>query len=301
MQSIRSLRGVAAVATLGVLGAVVATTGNHLRTAGTRADGELVYLPDARLLRPLVLGYNNVLADLLWFRTISYFGEHFRGDREYPWLGRMCDIVTDLDPRAEHVYRFAGLILPWAAHQPDEGIRLLAKGVANLPGSWLLRYHLGMTYYFFKRDTARAAASLVEAARLPDAPPLVGRLAVLLQAKQRGAASTLEFLRQMRETTTSPQMREVLERSIAEAEAALSIERLEEFVHTHRERTGHFPSDIAELVRAGFLAGEPPDPFGGHWMIDQQSGQVRSSTGRVPLAVHTTPLERNGFKTEGAE
>src|SRR5882724_9162111 len=63
MQSIRSLRGVAALATLGVLGSVVATTGSHLRRAGTRASSEVVYLPDARVLRPLVLGYNNVLAD----------------------------------------------------------------------------------------------------------------------------------------------------------------------------------------------------------------------------------------------
>src|SRR5438067_1777722 len=208
MSSVRSLRAVMGVASLCVLGAIVADTGNRLRHAGVPTTaGEFVYVPDANLLRPMALGYNNVLADLLWFRAISYFGEHYQGNREYPWLARMCDLVTDLDPRAEHVYRFAGLILPWAAHRTDDGIRMLSKGVTNLPRSWVLRYHLGMTYYFFKHDAAHAAEYLGQAARLPGASPLVARLAVLLRARQQGAATTLEFLHQMREESTSPQVR----------------------------------------------------------------------------------------------
>src|SRR5215510_12440046 len=99
MSSVRSLRAVMGVASLCVLGAIVADTGNRLRHAGVPTAKEFVYVPDAHLLRPMALGYNNVLADLLWFRTISYFGEHYRGNRQYPWLARMCDLVTDLDPR----------------------------------------------------------------------------------------------------------------------------------------------------------------------------------------------------------
>src|SRR5438132_1710614 len=99
------------------------------RQAVTQQEStELVYVPPAKFLKVVALGYQHTLADLLWFRTISYFGHHYWGNRVYPWLGYMCDVVTDLDPRAEHVYRFGGLILPWEADRVDDGIALLQKG-----------------------------------------------------------------------------------------------------------------------------------------------------------------------------
>jgi hypothetical protein len=61
---------------VGLLGVVVTATSVRLQSLAPDSSGtaEVVYLPDARLLRPLVLGYDNVLANVLWFRTISYFG-----------------------------------------------------------------------------------------------------------------------------------------------------------------------------------------------------------------------------------
>ena len=117
---------------------------------------ELVYLPPARFLKLVSLGYQHALADVLWFRTTGYFGRHYRSDRIYPWLAYMCNVVTDLDPAAQHVYRFAGLILPWEADGVDDGIALLEKGSRNLPDAWELSYMLGFSYYFFKDDLATA-------------------------------------------------------------------------------------------------------------------------------------------------
>src|SRR5215831_18573347 len=148
------IRVAALIVALGALAAVVAVTGTRLdraATAAARAD-EPVYLPRAEYLRPISFGWQNVLADVLWFRTISYFGEHYRGDRTYPWLAQMCDLVTDLDPRAEHVYRFGGVLLPWEAGEVDAGVRLLEKGIAVFPDSWTLHYYLGVVRYLFQHD-----------------------------------------------------------------------------------------------------------------------------------------------------
>ena len=132
------------------------------------------------------LGWHNVLADVLWFRTISYFGEHYRSDRTYPWLAQMCDLVTDLDPRAEHVYRFAGVILPWEADQVEAGIRLLEKGVRQFPDSWLLHYYLGFNYYFFKNDFDARSRTCAAALALPGAHPNVGAAGRHARAQQYG-------------------------------------------------------------------------------------------------------------------
>src|SRR5574341_54019 len=104
---------------------------------------EFIYLPPTRFLRAVALGYEHALADVLWFRTINYFGRHYRSDGVYPWLASMCDAVTDLDPQAEHVYRFGGVILPWEARRIEDGLALLEKGTRNLPHSWRLRYMVG--------------------------------------------------------------------------------------------------------------------------------------------------------------
>lgn len=144
------------------LGAAVTYSSRQLATTEevTAAEQEPVYLPDVRFLNLASLGYRNALADVLWFRTINYFGKHFRSDRLYPWLAQMCDLVTDLDPRSKHVYLFAGFLLPWEAQLPDAGVRMLEKGAAQFPDTWEMHYYLGFTLYFFKDDVAGALPHL---------------------------------------------------------------------------------------------------------------------------------------------
>jgi hypothetical protein len=294
MRAVAADGRVVGVAALGLLAALAGTAGVQLERAPATGEpaAALVYLPDARLLRPLVLGYDNVLANVVWFRTISYFGEHYTGDHLYPWLARMCDLVTDLDPRAEHVYRFAGLVLPWEAGEVGEGIRLLQKGLRVFPRSWTLRYYLGIVRYVFQQDVAGAADDIRQAAELPDAPPIVARFAALLEARRSGPETTIAILEQMREHVTSPEARAVIDRSILDARVAWDVERLNGLVATYRERTGAFPADLGALVDAGLLRGVPPDPYGGVYEVDPTSGTVRSSTGRVPTELQQSPRAR---------
>jgi hypothetical protein len=285
-------RAVPGFAGLVALAALVTWTGTRLdeRRAAFTAPDELVYLPDAQRLRPLALGYDNVLADLVWFRTIDYFGAHYASDRAYPWLEAMCHLVTDLDPRAKHVYRFAALILPWETHDPDAAIRLLKKGTRALPDAWMLYYHLGVLHYLFKADYDAAAAYLTRGAQKPGAPGFVARFAAILQTKRQGPQTTIAILEQMRAQATTTEAREVIERSLRDAQAAWDMRVLEETVAKYRTRAGRLPGSLEELVTAGLLRTVPPDRHGGVYELDPATGAVRSSTGHKPLALHTSPL-----------
>ena len=271
-----------------VVGAAVAKA--HLEKSPPAATARFVYLPKAEYLRPMSLGFANVLADILWFRAINYFGLHYRSDRLYPWLAHMCDLVTDLDPRAEHVYRFAGVILPWESGEADEGIRLLEKGTRTFPDSWLLNYWLGFNYYFFKSDFAKAAFYLDRAASLPGAHPNAARLAALLYERQYGPETALAFLSEMERNADSDQMREVVRRNIIEARLADDIERLNDAVTAYRNEFGRIPASVAALVEAGLISQPPVEPFGGSYVIDPRSGTVSSSSGRLPPRLHESPL-----------
>lgn len=245
-----------------------------------------IYLPQARYLRPLSLGYELALSDLLWFRTISYFGEHYRSDRTYPWLAYMCNLVTDLDPRADYVYRFGGMILPWEAHQVDAGIEMLEKGVRALPDSWMLHYWLGFSYYFFRADYDGALAHLERSAQLPGVHPTSAALAASLRAQQYGPETALTFLQEIARDTDSAQMREVARGQMREAQLAIDLARVTAAVAAYRERTGALPASVQSLVEAHLLPAIPQDPFGGTYEIDAQTGAVRSSSGHKPLQLH---------------
>jgi len=286
------------VAILIALSAVIAVTAPRLDRRSPSGEEPLVYLPKAEYLRPLSLGYELVLADVLWFRTISYFGKHFRGDRLYPWLAHMCNLVTDLDPRAERVYRFGGMILPWEAGQADAGIELLEKGIKVLPESWLLHYWVGFNYYFFKNDLASAVEHMRRAAVLPGAHANAARFAAVLAAEHRGPETALRFLNEMHRQVDSEEMREVVNEHIASARLAMHLEQLNQAVSSYRDRRGEIPRSVSQLLEEGFLLEAPQDPFGGVYVIDPETGKVSSSTGKEPSKLHRSKLRERQMRGE---
>jgi len=275
-----TLRALEILAVLLLCAVAAAWTDARLGERLGRVDSaELVYLPPPAFLKTVSFGYRRALADVLWFRAISYFGKHYRSDRVYTWLAHMCDVVTDLDPRAEHVYRFGGVILPWEADRIDDGIALLEKGTRNIPDSWRLHYMLGFSYYFFKNDLAAAGHALETGMRLPGAPEFVSRLTATIMAADRGPDAAAAFLAEVERTAPSEEMRGAIRQRIQELGLVHSIDQIENGLRTFRERTGHLPAALEELVTTGILSAIPPDPFGGHYVFDPHSGEVQSSIG----------------------
>lgn len=271
-----------------LFGSIVTVAGKRLDHQPTPSETSSapIYLPQARFLRPMSLGYHTVLADMLWFRTISYFGEHYRSDRVYPWLAYMCDLVTDLDPRADYVYRFGGMVLPWEANQAEEGIKLLEKGVAVLPDSWLLHYWLGFSYYFFRNDYERALQHMSLAAQLPGQHPHATRLAALLHQHEYGPETTMNFLEEMARNADTDEVREVLRNQMREARLSADLERIGTAVAAYRDRFGEFPHSLSALVGTNLLNEIPPDPFGGVYRLDPTTGAVSSSTAHQPSRLY---------------
>ena len=283
--------------------ATIAWTDRALQSQLRAADDrqELIYLPPTRFLKLVSLGYQHALADVLWFRTISYFGRHYRTDRVYPWLAYMCDVVTDLDPAAQHVYRFGGLILPWEADHIDDGIALLEKGSRNLPDSWELSYMLGFSYYFFKDDLATAVQALQHATLLPDAPPFVTRLATVIESAHQGAERAIEFLTELERRGTNEEIRGAIRERIRELVLARDIDALDTAVATFQATFHRMPVQLTELVSAGVLAAIPREPFGGAYVLDVATGHVRSNLGHQPLRPGSSAFREHFLKNRHVE
>jgi hypothetical protein len=251
-------------------------------------EDRLVYVPDPRMLRIVSLGHSAAVADLLWFRTISYFGKHYRTDRLYPWLDRMCDAVTDLDPKAEHVYRFGGVILPWEANRPDDGIALLEKGLRHFPDSWYLHWLTGFSYYFFRDNLSQAAFHLGRAAALPGSHPDVARLAAVVYAHGYDLDAAESFLRQLGASTQSEDLRSVLSLRLAELKLGRDLEALSDGVAAYTARTGNPPRSLEALVSSGILPQLPAEPFGGRYVWDADRQAVITTSGHAPLKLYVS-------------
>jgi hypothetical protein len=236
------------------------------------------------------LGYQRALADVLWFRAISYFGHHYRSDGVYRWLANLCDAVTDLDPQAEHAYAFGGVILPWEASQVDEGITLLEKGVRNLPDSWRLQYLLGFNYYFFTGDLDAASRRLETAARVPGAPAFLGPLAATVQASHYGPDDAIAFLAELERADPRGEAAGVVRKRRLELTLARDIDALGRALSEFARRYGRPAQHLDELVATGVVSEIPAEPFGGQYILEPTSGEVRTTSGHKPVRMGSSAM-----------
>ena len=154
--------------------------------------GEAMVLPRATVLRPLLLGFHPLIADLYWLRTIQYFGKHIQTDRQYPHLYPLADFVTGLDPHFVDAYRLGGLFLSIARRYP-EAIALYENGYAKNPQRWELPYDLGRLYYLEMKDDAQALHWWKIADNLPGRPLYLPRFIARLYARTGSLETALEL------------------------------------------------------------------------------------------------------------
>ena len=126
------------------------------RLGGFRAQEEVLYLWDGEHVKRLFPGFESLMADLYWLRTVQYFGGHlhFDTERDFDLLEPLVDITTTLDPRFELAYRYGATFLaepyPNGAGRPEAAVALLEKGVRNNPENWRLHWDLGHFRYLFE-------------------------------------------------------------------------------------------------------------------------------------------------------
>ncbi len=244
--------------------------------------GEVLYLPDGTALQTVSFGFDNFVADILWFNTISYFGKHFKSDRNYEWLNHMCHLVTDLDPRAYYVFEFCGTMLAWEANEPKKAYQILTKAMEAEPDRWNYPYLRGFTSMYFLEDPEAAREDFVRAAALPNAEPFVARLAAQ-EMVLSDPDDAVRFLSEMIENAQDPSQRAVLEDKLREVVFERDADVFRKAVEIYEAKFGKPPSSLEEVINDGIIQSRPgllQDPFGGRFLYNREAGRIESSTGR---------------------
>jgi tetratricopeptide (TPR) repeat protein len=246
-----------------------------------------MYLPQGEYLRGAVLGYEQVVADLLWIQAIQAMGERKVTEEAGHWIYRALDVITTLDPKFVRVYEAGGIALVTLVVLPEESNRILEKGIQHNPDVWTLPYLLGFNYYFELHDDAKAADYIARASRLPGAPEYLAGLATRLYISAREPQVAIDFLVRMYEQTSDENVKRVLERRLKEVMVERDLQLLEEAISRYRKLYTRAPEGLEDLVGPGLLRALPREPFGGRYLYDPQTQAVRSSEMKERLKMYT--------------
>lgn len=239
---------------------------------------ELAQLPRGEYLKPVLLGYHHLGADVLWIRLLQVLGKKRNTADEYEWIYHVLDVITTLDPQYAYAYYVGGVVLTNLANRVDLSNQLLEKGFKENPREWSIPFLLGYNYYFILGDAAKAAGYIAAAARLPGGPSYLPGLASRMYAEANSPETALQFLEALWRQSQDEGMREVIAKRAKEVMIERDIRSLELAVQRYRSKQGSYPKTLNDLILSGYLSQLPLEPFGGSYDLDSKTGTVRSST-----------------------
>jgi tetratricopeptide (TPR) repeat protein len=238
---------------------------------------ELMYFPSGRFLEVASMGYETLVADLLWLKGIQYYGEHHRTDKEYPLAEHIFATITDVDPEFIGAYRFGAFVLAEDVGSPVRGIDLLHKGLEYNRDSWELPFDLGFIYYIHFGNNQRAAHFFRLASHSPNAPPITRRFAAFAYSRAGRLDLAKSLWQEIYNSSDNRVMRESAEFNLKRIELREIAERLAASVVEYRREYGRPPHHLTDLVGAGLIGSVPRDPFGGSYFIDPETQEVLST------------------------
>ncbi len=157
-----------------------------------------------------------LLADILWMRTSYYFGKHLLTDRDYPYLFKMLDLITDLSPDWVYPYLFGAVILPSEAESVEDGFYMIDKGLLFHTDNWQLWFFKGFYLWQVKNDMQGASEALNKASRLENAPAYLVKLAASFATKGGNRTLAVKFLKEALKNVEDAKQRKMIFKKMKE-------------------------------------------------------------------------------------
>ena len=225
------------------------------------AEDEIRYLPSGDSLRAMSLGFEEVLADLLWVKAVLLFGERYGdGDESwYPWMFHMTDLATELDPQFRAAYKMGGTMLRTDGVFVDQSNLIFQKGMNAMPDEWYFPFSIGMNYFLSKKDPAVAATFIRRASEAPGSPLYLRNLAASLLSDSHQLEVALQFLLEDAQVLPPGPARQVTWVKIYEIRYGIARRDAKAAIEAYRAETGHLPSEPQDIIAAGFEL--PADPM----------------------------------------
>jgi hypothetical protein len=188
--------------------------GEDLRQVRAQAPPieERLFVPNPRTARFISAGYNELAADVVWARTLVYYGEGMsQTGFTMKDVEPLVALVNTLDPWFRRPYAWGAYATTFREKEATQeefraSVDILERGAKMFPEDWELAWMLGLRYYSdLKTDDPTEQKQLQEigvsyiekAMRLPGAPGDLPNLAASLRSKLGQHERALRELREM--------------------------------------------------------------------------------------------------------
>src|SRR3972149_5206914 len=247
---------------------------------------EFVTLPKGEYLKPAVLGYEQLAADIIWLQTIQVIGEDTVTPNGYDWIYHALDVVTTLDPKFAYAYQLGGVTLSVLGKAPEKSNMLLLKGMKENPDVWQIPFYIGFNNFFYLNDYGRAAEYMAKASELPGHPAYLPTPAARLYVQAGNPDTALDLIWRKYRETKDEKVRASLEYRIKEVIVERDVKFLEDAIRRYREAFKVYPDSIGKLVEKGVIPAIPREPFGGQYYFSPEDGKVYSSIIKERMRVY---------------
>jgi hypothetical protein len=216
----------------------------------------------------------------------------------------LIDVVTTLNPRVDHPYRFAAIWMTESEENVRAANRLLRRGIEFHPDEWRNHFYLGFNHFFYLLENQRAGEILEQASAMPGAPRYLARLSARLKSESEDLEVAAAFLRRMLSTTEDEAAKEGYRAALDEIEVEQRARLLDGARARFRERNHRDIIAIADLVEgdspvlAALPSAEPSSlpralQRGSQWQLDPASDRIVSAYYGKRYRLHVGKADRS--------
>lgn len=244
-------------------------------------EEEKLYLT-GNMVKRISLGFNGLVADWYWMRSLQYVGGKILslpqnvqlddlGKLDLRLLAPLLDNATTLDPEFMEPYEYAAIVLPGVNVQ--EAIRITKKGIAANPSSWRLYQHLAYIHWQ-NQDYEAARDTYGEGAKIPGAPPWMEAMKARMAVEGGSRNTAREIYQRMYEQAGDDQVKQMARRRLLQLDFFDDRDALRQVMGAYKSQVGKCPAswrDLEPALRAIKIrrnsAGVPIDPSGVPYLV----------------------------------
>ena len=235
---------------------------------------DIYYLPPPGWLPVMSFGFQAAVADLIWCRSLVYFGQELVKKGQIEHIFDYADAIIALDPSFRAPYRWVavGAVYRPVAFTDEEGLRAasyLERALARWPSDGELHWDYGSLLRFelapVVKDPAqrktlleKAAPHLATAARLGAGPPWLALNSSSLLEQLGRTEQAVRHLEEVYAITRDEAMREQIAERIGQLRSQTYVAAIraanQEFARQHMRFLPYVSADLF------FLIGAPPEP-----------------------------------------
>lgn len=270
--------------------ALSVTFGVHQQIPSTPpASREEVFLPKPELAKLASLGFDVVLSDYYWIQALYKVGATRERPAEFaPYISKIINVVTTLDPYVGHPYRFGAIWLTDSPESVRKANEMLRRGIEVHPDDWRNYFYLGYNLFYYLNENEAAAKVLEQCSAIEGSPAYLPRLVARLRSEHADLESAAIFLSELVRSTESEDAIAIYQGALDEIDVEIKARYLDRARESFKALHGRDITSLDELVEGAHAVLSvlpPPEPKdlppamrkGDRWFLNPKTNQITST------------------------